>query len=66
MTATRAPLDATRWHLHHGPIDLIIGADGDAAAVQAAHEACWARFTTILDELVAELPKLRQPVPQDA
>jgi ApbE superfamily uncharacterized protein (UPF0280 family) len=66
MTATRAPLDATRWHLHHGPIDLIIGADGDAAAVQAAHEACWARFTAILDELVAELPKLRQPVPQDA
>lgn len=66
MTATRAPLDATRWHLQHGPIDLIIGADGDAAAVRAAHEACWQRFTTILDELVAELPALRQPVRRDA
>lgn len=66
MTATRAPLDATRWHLQHGPIDLIIGADGDAAAVRAAHEACWQRFTTILDELVAELPALRRPVRPDA
>ena len=34
MTATRAQLDATRWHLQHGPIDLIIGADGEAAAVE--------------------------------
>jgi len=66
MTATRVALDATRRHLQHGPIDLIIGADGDAPAVQAAHEACWQRFTTILDELVAELPALRQAVRQDA
>ena len=66
MTATRAPLDATRWHLQHGPIDLVIGADGDAAAVQAAHEACWQRFTGVLDELVGELPCLRRPVPRDA
>lgn len=51
-----------RWHLQHGPIDLIIGADGDAAAVAAAHEAAWLRFQTVLTELVAELPLLRQPV----
>jgi ApbE superfamily uncharacterized protein (UPF0280 family) len=65
MTAIRAQLDATRWHLQHGPIDLIIGADGEAAAVQAAHEACWQRFTSVLDELVAELPCLRRPVQHD-
>jgi ApbE superfamily uncharacterized protein (UPF0280 family) len=65
MTATRAQLDATRWHLQHGPIDLIIGADGEAAAVRAAHEACWQRFASVLDELVAELPQLRQPVQHD-
>lgn len=66
MTATRAPLDADRWHLQHGPIDLIIGADGEAAAVHAAHEACWQRFTGVLDELVAELPRLKMPVSPDA
>jgi ApbE superfamily uncharacterized protein (UPF0280 family) len=66
MTATRAQLDATRWHLQHGPIDLIIGADGDPAAVRGAHEACWQRFASVLDELVAELPRLKQPVRQDA
>jgi ApbE superfamily uncharacterized protein (UPF0280 family) len=66
MTATRAPLDANRWHLQHGPIDLIIGADGEAAAVHAAHEACWQRFTHVLDELVAELALLKQAVSPDA
>lgn len=66
MTATRAPLDANRWHLQHGPIDLIIGFDGEPAAVEAAHEACWQRFGSVLDELVAELPLLRQAVPPDA
>ncbi|MCC6867711.1 MAG: UPF0280 family protein [Burkholderiales bacterium] len=62
MTAARARLPEGRWHFQHGPIDLVIGADGDAGAVAAAHEAAWRRFTTILDELVAELPLLRRPV----
>ncbi len=62
MNATRAPLGDGRWHLQHGPIDVIVGADGDARAVQAAHEACWQRFTTVLVELVAELRGLREPV----
>ncbi len=66
MTATRAPLDANRWHLQHGPIDLIIGADGEPAAVDAAHEACWQRFANLLDELVAELPLLRQAISPEA
>jgi len=57
MIAARLPGD--RLHLHHGPIDLIIGADG---AREAAFAAAVARFATVLDELVAELPLLRQPV----
>ena len=62
MSAQRHPLPGRRWHFQHGPIDIVIGADGDSAAVRDAHEAAWQRFTTVLDELVAELPQLRQPV----
>lgn len=51
-----------RPHWQHGPIDLVIGADGDAGSVEAAHEAAWARFTTVLDELVVELPLLKREV----
>ena len=46
----------TRLHLQHGPIDLVIGADGDRAI---AFSAAQARFETVLDELVAELPLLK-------
>lgn len=62
MAAQRAPLPEGRWHFQHGPIDIVIGADGDARAVEAAHEAAWQRFVNILDELVAELPALRLAV----
>lgn len=62
LNATRALLTDGRWHFQHGPIDLVIGAHGDAHAVEAAHEAAWARFGTILGELVDELPVLRRPV----
>ncbi|PKO66130.1 MAG: hypothetical protein CVU22_16970 [Betaproteobacteria bacterium HGW-Betaproteobacteria-16] len=62
MSAERQALPGQRWHFQHGPIDIVIGADGEASAVQAAHEAAWLRFTTVLDELVCELPELRQPV----
>ena len=54
--------DGRRLHLNDGPIDLIIGAEGDAAEVARAHAAVHARFATVLDELCAELPLLRQPV----
>jgi hypothetical protein len=47
-------------HLHDGPIDLIIEADGTMRAVSAAYEAAARRFTSILDELCSELPLLRQ------
>ncbi len=62
MRATHTRLDAARWHWQHGPIDIVAQADGEPAAVAAAHEAAWARFQAILTELVAELPLLRQPV----
>jgi len=62
MGAQRARLDGGRWHFQHGPIDIVIGAEGDAAALAAAHEAAWQRFQTVLPELVAELPALRRPV----
>jgi ApbE superfamily uncharacterized protein (UPF0280 family) len=62
MQAQRALLDAGRWHFQHGPIDIVIGAEGEVAAVSAAHEAAWARFQTVLPELVAELRTLRLPV----
>lgn len=62
MGPQRMRLDGKRWHFAHGPIELVIGADGDAAAVAAAHEAAWQRFQPLLAELVAELPLLRQPV----
>ena len=48
----------TRLHLQHGPIDLVIGAEGDRAGAFAAAQV---RFATILEELVAELPLLRSP-----
>jgi len=62
MQAQRARLPNGRWHFQHGPIDLVIGADGVPDAVAAAHEAAWRRFETVLPELVAELRVLRLPV----
>jgi uncharacterized protein len=62
LTAERDELLDGRWHFHHGPIDLVIGADGDVGAVREAHHAAWRRFMPLLDELVAELPGLRTPI----
>ena len=50
------------WHYQHGPIDLVIVADGAAQAVAGAFEAAWRRFDAVLPELVAELPALRRAV----
>jgi ApbE superfamily uncharacterized protein (UPF0280 family) len=60
--AHRAWLSDARWHFQHGPIDIVIHAEGQADALQAAHHAAWCRFETVLTELVAELPRLRLPV----
>ena len=62
VEAIRARLDDGRLHFQHGPIDLIIDADGDAAAVAQAHAAAWARFRGVLAELVGELGVLRRPL----
>lgn len=63
MSAQRACLSEDRWHFQHGPIDIVIGAHGDAAAIRQAHEAAWQRFETVLEELVRELPMLRRAIP---
>lgn len=62
MDAQRTRLPDGRWHLQHGPIDIVIGASGDPVSVDGAHEDAWLRFRGILGELVEELPLLRRPV----
>ncbi|MGQ0565010.1 MAG: UPF0280 family protein [Gemmobacter sp.] len=57
-----ARLSDGRLHLHHGPIDLILAAEGSGAA--GAEARAIARFDGLLAELVAELPALRSPEPQ--
>lgn len=54
-----AILPGHRLHLQHGPIDLVIGADGDR---DTAFRAAAARFEGVLEALVAELPLLRSAV----
>ena len=57
--------DGKRLHLNHGPIDLIIEAEGHPREVRCAYEAAEGRFSTVLDELVRELPSLRSDVSKD-
>ncbi len=52
----RASLSGDRLHLQHGPIDLVIGADGDQAVAFAAAEA---RLGSVLAELMDEIDLLR-------
>jgi ApbE superfamily uncharacterized protein (UPF0280 family) len=78
MGPVRTPLPGGRWHFAHGPIELVIGAEAHGSAalpvrletspadeadlLAQAHDAAWQRFQTVLQELVQELPLLRQPV----
>lgn len=55
--------DGKRLHLQHGPIDLIIGAEGDR---KVAFTAAQKRFSTVLGELVCELPLLRSRLTSDS
>ena len=50
-------LPGDRLHLQHGPSDLIIWAEGGR---DAAYRAAAKRFETIIAEIVAELPALRE------
>jgi uncharacterized protein len=54
--------DGRRLHLQHGPIDLVIEANGPSDEVSAAYHQARVRFQTVLRELVDELPVLRLPV----
>jgi len=54
--------DGRRRHFQHGPIDLVLAAFGPAAEVAAFYEQAWARFRTVLGELVGELAALRMDV----
>ena len=57
-----AALPGGRLHLQHGPIDLVVRAEGDPAACRAAYAALVARFATVLGELCDELPTLRAEI----
>ncbi|SDW68166.1 hypothetical protein SAMN05444336_10282 [Albimonas donghaensis] len=58
--------DGRRMHLHHGPIDLVVEAFGPEPEIRAALAQAEARFASVLDALVAELPRLRAPLPHAA
>lgn len=63
MTGSQVAMlpDGRRLHLNHGPIDLIVEAFGQEAQIKAAYRQAAARFGTVLEELVGELPRLRRP-----
>ena len=59
--------DGSRLHLHHGPIDLIVAAEGDHPRCrEIAFKSATKRFGNILGELVDELDLLRRPVGETA
>src|SRR5258708_17409761 len=53
--------DGLRWHLHDGPIDVVLEAFGAPREIETAYRAAAERFATVLDELCSELSFLRQP-----
>ncbi len=56
-----------RLRLTHGPIDVIVTAEGGAKAVRTAFHRAAEAFRPLLNDLVAELPRLRAafgPMPQ--
>lgn len=52
-------ISGDRLHLHHGPIDLIIGVDGSQR--HKCYKTATERFQTVLTGLVHELSELRRP-----
>ena len=54
--------DRRRLHLHHGPIDIIAEAFGEAHEVRLAYEQAATRFMTVLQPLVDELGLLRTAI----
>ncbi len=66
MAPERIELDPVRQHWRHGPIDLIVQAEGEPEVVEAAHRRAWTDFQTVLATLVQERPILRQAVQKGA
>mgnify|MGYP003335782250 FL=1 len=62
LDAQRLTLDPLRQRWWHGPIDLVIQAEGQPEVLSAAHARAWREFQGLLATLVAELAVLRQPV----
>jgi ApbE superfamily uncharacterized protein (UPF0280 family) len=54
--------DGKRLHLHHGPIDLVIGAAGSDDEIARAYDQARVHFLDVLPTLVEELPMLRKPL----
>ena len=61
----RVALPGGRWRWQHGPIDLVIAAEGRSTAVERTLQQAWVRFGALLAELALELRLLRRAV-QDA
>ena len=59
--AAAARLDGGRLFLQHGPINLVVYADGPARAVESAYRSLIGVFPAWLGVLVEELPRLRSP-----
>ena len=62
MSGVQAAMVGRRLHLQHGPIDLLIVAEGEGAEVRAAYAQARAALEGVLEGLVAELPTLRRDV----
>ncbi len=58
--------EGRRLHLQHGPIDLVVEAFGEPAAVAGAYRNAMRRFDGVLDELCDELALLRSPAGRGA
>lgn len=58
--------DGKRLHLHHGPIDLVIGAAGSDDEIARAYDQARDRFQDVLPVLVEELALLRKPLSDPA
>jgi ApbE superfamily uncharacterized protein (UPF0280 family) len=62
VSAQIALLAGNRLHLQHGPIDLVITAEGETEEIARGFMQAAAIFPNILPELVAELGLLRAPL----
>ena len=62
MSAQIRLIDGNRLHLQHGPIDVLVRAEGGGDASVVAYDIAADRFKNLLPELVDELSGLRAAV----